>query len=591
MNLLRKIMHCFKKKIINFFKANWRYLKFFLIPSIILAILLFLLVKTNNNNNVVFIVFRAIKDKSLYSILDNKVATLLNFDQLISEAINFFGDIFIFLIGYSSVLSISVLFIYVISLILKDYFLLLRNIILKIYYNILSFFINFDKNWLTSILFIVPFMYIFLNNWFPSSQIFDYFVLLFIISPFVLGMFFKPKDNNPFYKWFLKKWLHRNIFITFVLFFLILIFSPITYNFSIYLRLFLVLYTILLYIRVISRLILFLLSFEFLLASKHKEAPNEYISYLSFEEIFKIKNKDDFSTRIDKIKKHEIFNSKYEKMHKRGEIIKERNHINLVISSSHTFIMPFIVFYNFAYNSNDEQQISNMIILFLIILLTRTLTRSFEILIAFKNDTLSSTPKQSLLDGNERIKLILTSLFEIITLSWGLKLMYLIFLNPEALQFSAYSFKKMLMYYYNTFATQIFNVSLTTEFGFFFASIHVIQILVSACLILLSLAVYSGNKEKKSVYEMTKKNSLYCFSETTFINNKKVSRISPLKKDFKGFQEDWEEDRIDTELFEQIIFCYKELEQKEKSEKEQIEYLTQVFDKTAKLKTLFKKFK
>ncbi|MEC1177266.1 hypothetical protein P9B03_02115 [Metasolibacillus meyeri] len=572
------------KKTINYLKDKWISWKFILIPLFVLLVLLLVITRVEYSNNPVISIFRAIKNQTLYSILDTKINILFDLDKLIVEVIRIMGDFIFLIVGYSTILSILVLVSYVNSLVLKDYILLFRNIYLKVVYNILLFVQNYRQAVPVSIGVVVPFLYIYSDSSASSIHIVDIITLLFIVLPLIL--YFKLRNNNPYLEWFLKKWLLKNVAITSIVF---LLFFMVTLDKSDFLsltRLFIIIYTLICYIRIFGKLFLFLLSFEFTLALKQKEAPNEYISYLSLEEIFNNKNKLEFLAQLNQAKKEKVFKSKYDKMVKRGEIIKDRNHANLVISLSYTLIMLFFILYSTKFASGDENKVSEMIILFLSILLTRTLSRSYEILQAFMNDALSSAPKQSLLDGNERIKLILTSLFEIITLSFGLKLFYLIFLNPESVQFSAYSFKKILMYYYDTFASQIFNVSLTIEFGFFFASVHIIQITVSACLILLSLAVYSGNKENKSVYEMTKKNNLYCFSETIFIHTNNTIRTGPLKKDFLAFQEDWEEDRIDTELFEHIEFCYRELEQKEQREKEQIAYLLELFDKI----TRFKKF-
>lgn len=574
----------------DYLKKSYNYYKFILIPILISIVLLLVILVLKVNEDILFKIFKATKEQTIYSDMDNKLQSFLSYN--IPKTMS---DIITYLINCFTPLSISFLIIYLNAIVLKYCSLLFNNIFIRGYYYLFHFLSNFKHTFIIMIFICIPFSQIFF-----ISQKFSIFVFAILIISFIIGAYMTLKIKNPYYNWFFSKWLTINLAVTlviFILFFIkIYIENHLEYDVLILIQTFTLIYFLFSILRISAKLALFFISFEFILAKKHKEASNEYSSYLSIKEIIKCKNEEELSNLIINISKEEkIFKSKYNKMVRRGEIIKNRNHVNLVISLSYIIIIFLVLYFKHS---------PEVIVFFIIILLTRLLSRSFEILKAFMNDALSSTTKQSNLDGNERIKLILSSLFEIIILSSGLKLLYLIFMKLESLLLSTYSVKETIMYLFDTFALQIFNVSFAIDSDFFNAMIHIVQISVSACLILLSLAVYSGNKGYKSIYEMTKENGVYYFTETLIMNtieeNEDVhtianveeanhTRYSPPKKDFSGFKEDWEEDRIDTELFKQIEFCYKEFENKVARHKEQTEFLLKLFDDIQKIKGFFKK--
>lgn len=536
-----------------------------------------------------------IREKSIFLILDEKIYFFIKNKD---TDIIFKTFLLIFIILF--VLYVYATMLNTVSNTVLDRQLLSHYLTIKMIHYIVQALLNLKKTFLLILFFIVPFAHFFSNSIGTSIVILSNIALSLIVSRYY------SKQKNIYYIWFLKKWLFINLPITFAMLLVTLIFYNMEIKFNLSnLHSFTLLYTIVSFMRIVFKLFCFLISSDYVQAQKHKKLLYNLSAYIPARYIVWRKNSTDLLNSIDETKDDPLFTSKLKMMKKRKIVIQDRNYINLAISAGCAFAAFFsILFFIIPPVKELEYSLLVTTIFFILILLIRLLSRSFEILKAFIADALSSAPKKSTLTKSDRIKLILISLLEIVILSVGLKMLYSIFIIPNLIHLSTELSKDILIDFFDIWAVQLFNVSFSNDVDFLPALVHIIQISISACLILLSLAVYSGHKNNTSIYEMTKENGIYYFSETFIVNtvedNENVrtiegdekmnhTRYSPPKRDFSGFKKDWEEDRIDTELFEQIEFCYKELENKEALHQEQTDFLLKLFDDIQKIKGFFKK--
>ncbi|WP_195891667.1 hypothetical protein [Bacillus ndiopicus] len=566
----------------HYLKNRWDYWKLVFIPILIFFFLIYIAFRPEINPPIMLNFFKAIKDQTIYPILDKKINNFLN-----SQNLHFMINYFALLVNYLSIVNIYVVLIFTIStLISKHPILFISNLYLKINSYFLKFIADFKQSLPIVIFISIPFLLLLSTH---NAMI--AIIIISIIISWLLSFILRKK--SPYFNWFFQKWLWKNLVITIMLIYTI---SAQVIDFKnhskLWLPLFLNLYPFISLLMLTFYMVIFLIKIEFIQAKKHKEFLYEFSSYLSFPKIIENENKEDVSKLVDTIKNKDIFHSKFNQMTQKGDIIKDRNVINLTISSFCTFIMIAIVLYQLYSPSSNEtidEATLKIIVFFIVILLTRLLSRSYEIIMAFTSDVLSQAPKKSNLTGSDRIKLILKSLLEITVLSFGLKILYLIFLDPLSLPYTSLSIKDTLLRFFETYAIQLFNVSFDRKFGLFFAIIHIIQISVSASLILLSLAIYSGGKSNQRMYELKIENGEYIFSEINVINNKAFTRTIYSKKDFKSFQDDWENNCIDSEMFEQIQIAYQELQENNAKYQKQTEDIIQIFDNYNKIERFFKK--
>ncbi|OJH20705.1 hypothetical protein BLX88_00475 [Bacillus obstructivus] len=198
---------------------------------------------------------------------------------------------------------------------------------------------------------------------------------------------------------------------------------------------------------------------------------------------------------------------------KLSNIIIIRNRQNLLISIYLilSLILSIFIFWFFYYFLNIDfehlnlTQFKKFLLAFSLIILTRFVSRSYEIIIAFVRDITDKKSKKSSLDGKDRMILAIKSLIEItvtvavIRASFELYLIVheLYYCNSlscspeqtiiiEPVSFLGFIAKNLFI----SIATMGFNISFPDNEKIIYQFIHIIQLIVSMSLITLSITTY-----------------------------------------------------------------------------------------------------
>lgn len=564
--------------------------------------LFFLILFMSKNVNIFDLeLFKNIRKENIYAFLDNQIIefiTLKNVD-LISNTIYLFMQIFILYAGVFIIVLLN-------SIVNNRFFFI--QIIIKIYFFFLDKIIHLNfKKCLDLFIFTIPFIHLFIQH-----EHFSIFVIISILYWYVkllkafftywsvkflrkwrelsnaLISFFKRSEQSFYYKWT----LYNSVLSISIGLPAIYNLHQVTIKNISFLNWFSQLYSLSAFLLIFIMIFILFIKFEYYQAKKSKELIKEIkINFLNSKSKEKLLQHINSSIAIFQS------TSKYEWMLQRGILIKNRNHFNLISSISYVFIVLLIIFFSTittALNSKqDDQPIFifeletidiKMLIFFILLIGFRLLLRSFEILKGFLDDALSSANKLSTLSGNERIKLMLNSLFEVVILSFGLKILYLLFKTTETITVSSSHLKDGIILLYDTWAIQLFNVSFAKDFDLFLATIHVIQISVAACLILLCISVYSGKNEKGIIYEIIRENNLLSFKEILIKNNSRFERILAKEASLECFKNSWETGELSIDCFNEIQNSYKELLDNEKHCQEQKDYIIKAYDNLQAIK-------
>lgn len=200
----------------------------------------------------------------------------------------------------------------------------------------------------------------------------------------------------------------------------------------------------------------------------------------------------------------------------RGELIEKRNKKNLFISISLSISMIIIMgVVEFCFDNWLNSDL--LLVICMVLLFFRLLTRSTEIVIAFYNDIKDKQPKHSNLNGQDRLVLAITSLLEITILSAFIHYFYDLFINGMNGQ-TVMSFLNIMMEH---FSIQVFNISFDPASNIFSNTIHIIQLITSFCLIILAIASYLGLKTDETEYEVIEKDGRKILKEWIFIHDEK----------------------------------------------------------------------
>ncbi|MGG2054115.1 hypothetical protein ABFY48_06905 [Lysinibacillus pakistanensis] len=564
----------------------------------------------DKNTLLLFKVFMSLRSDTFYNILDKQIIDFVT-SQNVNLVINLFTLLLEIFILYCIIFYINLL----LSVLNRNFRSTLDRSITEITNFFLSTVVNFKQNnTLKLIAFIIPFFNLFMLNinFFHLTTIFN----ILTISSIMYGILSYTKEilkltntknvsliftintqNNFFYKW-----IFYNLLLAFIMFFLF--FTPLFIKYNqddvhilLYIKWFTQMYSLSAFLLVLISIIKLIIQFEFNQAKKNKEN----IKNINFE-LYKFKTRDKAIQYIDSEVSKILSTPKCEWMVKRGNIIENRNRFNLDISLYIVLVLLFITLITIIkYDSSMKDPLyflikledsnAKVLILSIILLSSRLFSRSFEILKGFLDDALSSTNKQSNLSGNKRIKLMLFSLIEVVILSFGLKTLYIIFVNTENAIPSLFYLKEGVVNFFNTWAVQLFNVSFDEKLSFFLATIHIIQISVAACLILLSLSVYSGKNDKNIIFELIRKDNGLLLKETLVIGEERYERIIKQGLKIENVNATWNADLINTEQFKEFQICYKELLANEKNCEEQKNYILESYDNYQKLSASWIKFK
>lgn len=206
---------------------------------------------------------------------------------------------------------------------------------------------------------------------------------------------------------------------------------------------------------------------------------------------------------------------------KLGELIGTRNKINCIWTICLCVMMWGSVCLAFNVNFFEQDaRLGRLLVVFIMILFFRLVLRSIEIAIAFYQDIIKNTPKNSNLSGRDRLRLAIISLIEMTVLSAFISVFYNI-LSPSVIGWSlANYFELTLMTLLKHFSIQIFNVSFPESNDLFQMMVHVIQVTTSFCLIILAIASYLNLKKVEKEYEVTEENGAILLKEWIYVQGK-----------------------------------------------------------------------
>ncbi|MEK5488186.1 MULTISPECIES: hypothetical protein [Lysinibacillus] len=456
--------------------------------------------------------FSLLKDKQFFTSVDKNIKSLYNPDSnqldlsLLTKSISFVNEVILLLI----LLLVIYYFVLFLMKILNTDLLRQFTLLFKLMKHNLTY-ISSLKKVLTNGLYTVPFLLPLIFN-------FDWNAALLIIIVLLISFLFVKYLYVRTYKI-----IAISLVITIILDFIII------YNFHIeYKKLlkmidfFTATYSFISMMVIIIWVFYRTIKFEYLIADLEKK--------ILFVEYFTVDKKIGFysSLEISFFKRKRY--SRREIANERARIIKRRNSMNLYIS----FYITVIVFATallLLKVSNDY--FLKFLIMSLLFISTRFLMRGYEILKAFIADVISDRIKSSSLNSMDRILLIIKSLIEIAFLSFIVKVTYYYLVND--LSSSSIEVKNIINLFLGSFATQLFNVSYSLDQGIFFGIIHIIQIIISSCLILFCFALYSGKIIKYPKYEVTKnllgKFEVYEYNDQTGNNILEFENLLQLRRD------------------------------------------------------------
>ncbi|MFJ6264130.1 hypothetical protein ACIQGW_03805 [Lysinibacillus xylanilyticus] len=549
-------------------KSIFNYL--FNLQSVFAALIVLTLIYFNKNNSIIYIelLFKEMREGTLYQTIDKNLVSFINGENIefINKSINLLNEIALFLIvilvayytlyftkqylaekGNTNKLYFLVLFIFKDKLILsrdKEGAIKLVNYVFKVILINLPFIIG---------------LILYNNN--------DIKLLFFIGIVSVYLVFEKIKFKQ------IQKMCYLNIVISFILNIVIILNSIISIKdllsvevLKSILKLFTSTYSVVSLTTLLLYILFFLIRIEYNIARISKR----YIC-IDFSKInFKSKEKFNEDLLIEFKNRETIKKSK--RMKKRKELLYIRNLENLVISIYLTIYLTLLIFLCAVFNL---ESINSLLITSFLFIFIRFLTRGYEIIKAFFKDATSNDLKLSSLTYIDRIKLVIKSLFEIAIYSTLLKAIY--FSLNNGLELSSKTIKDTVSFLFESFSIQIFNVSYSIENGLLFAIIHIVQILISACLILLCIALYSGRSVATSFYYIEKiSNNIYYLYEELSGNGQTTAKRILQFNSIGKLNELWGKDDLSSDLYNVAIQEYENHKlwiQENKELKEEILYI------------------
>lgn len=549
-------------------KSIFNYL--FNLQSVFAALIVLTLIYFNKNNSIIYIelLFKEMREGTLYQTIDKNLISFINGENIefINKSINLLNEIALFLIvilvayytlyfakqylaekGNTNKLYFLVLFIFKDKLIFsrdKEGAIKLVNYVFKVILINLPFIIG---------------LILYNNN--------DIKLLFFIGIVSVYIVFEKIKFKQ------IQKMCYLNIVISFILNIVIISNSIISIKdllsvevLKSILKLFTSTYSVVSLTTLLLYILFFLIRIEYNIARISKR----YIC-IDFSKInFKSKEKFNEDLLIEFKNRETIKKSK--RMKKRKELLYIRNLENLVISIYLTIYLTLLIFLCAVFNLKI---INSLLITSFLFIFIRFLTRGYEIIKAFFKDATSNDLKLSSLTYIDRIKLVIKSLFEIAIYSTLLKAIY--FSLNNGLELSSKTIKDTVSFLFESFSIQIFNVSYSIENGLLFAIIHIVQILISACLILLCIALYSGRSVATSFYYIEKiSNNIYYLYEELSGNGQTTAKRILQFNSIGKLNELWGKDDLSSDLYNVAIQEYENHKlwiQENKELKEEILYI------------------
>ncbi|WP_262685204.1 hypothetical protein [Paenibacillus baimaensis] len=265
-------------------------------------------------------------------------------------------------------------------------------------------------------------------------------------------------------------------------------------------------------------------------------------------------------TRIDLSLIYPVYLSQY---------IRFRNKTNLMLSFLFAANALAVVLFVLPYTSRKREAI----VILLIILFSRLLSRTVEVGYAFSRDVLSSQPKGSALTGADRVRLAVTSIVEMAVTSSVVYFLYghlkklgdvvKPFENGYAL-YALDAFGDYLQALFGGVAIAVFNISypMTEEFAFTML-VHLIQVLNSVILITLSIANYLNMKKDVHLYvaERTQDRLIIWYASLQDEGEVIKREVADGKdeEEVKHFLlEKWRAKEIGDQDYKEILVCIKE---------------------------------
>ncbi|MEK5488191.1 hypothetical protein [Lysinibacillus sp. FSL M8-0355] len=528
-------------------KSYFSYL--FNLQSGFAALMVLFILFFNNFNSIVYLnlLFREIKNGTLYQTIDKNFISFINGESIefINKSFNLLNEIALFLI--------VILVVYYVLYFVKQYLGEFRDNN-KLYFLVLFIFKDklilrgekeiFKKllKYVIKVLLInLPFIIgIILYN---NNEI----GFLFLIGIVIVYLIYEKLDCN-----LILRMCYLNVVISFILD-TVIILNNISFNdiLSIavlitIIKLFASTYSVVSLTTLLLYILFFLIRIEYNIARISKR----YIC-INFSKInFKSKEKFNEDLSIE-FKNREII-KKSKRMKKRKELLYFRNLENLVISIYLTIYLTLLIFICAVFNF---EIFNSLLITSFLFIFIRFLTRGYEIIKAFFKDATSNDLKLSSLTYIDRIKLVIKSLFEIAIYSTLLKAIY--FSLNNGLELSSKTIKDSVSFLFESFSIQFFNISYSIENGLLFAIIHIVQILISACLILLCIALYSGRSVATSFYyiEKNSNNIFYLYEELLGNGQTTTKRILQFNSIGK-LNELWGKNDVSSDLYNIAIHEY-----------------------------------
>lgn len=530
-------------------KSSFNYL--FNLQSGFAALLVLVLIYLNKNSSIIYmnLLFKEIKNGTLYQTIDKNLISFIKGEnvEFINNSFNLLNEIALFLI--------VILVAYYVLYFTKQYLFELRNTN-KLYFLILFIFkdrliLRGDKK--------------------GYKKILNYVIKVVLINlPFIIGLILYNNNNIKFLFFIgvvsvyivyekleckqIRKIFFLNILISLFIDIVIILNSIISFNdlldievLKSIVKLLTSTYSVVSLTTLLLYILFFLIRIEYNIARISKR----YICIDFFKIKFKSK-KEKFKQDVSIEFKNRGRVKKSNRMKKRKEVLYFRNLENLLISIYLTIYLTLSIFICTIFNF---EILSSLLITSFIFIFIRFITRGYEIIKAFFKDATSNDFKLSSLTYIDRIKLVIKSLFEIAIYSTLLKAIY--FSLSNGLEVSSKTVKDSVSLLFESFSLQLFNISYSIENGLIFAAIHIVQILISACLILLCIALYSGRSVGTSFYYMEKNSNNIFYLYEVLLGNGQTTSKSILKFNSIGkLNELWRKNDISSELYNIAIQEY-----------------------------------
>lgn len=248
--------------------------------------------------------------------------------------------------------------------------------------------------------------------------------------------------------------------------------------------------------------------------------------------------------------------------------IQFRNRTNLMLSLLFTGNSLAIVLFVLPYTSRKREAI----VILLVILFSRLLSRTVEVGYAFSRDVLSSQSKASSLTGADRVKLAVTSIVEIAVTSTAFyflydhlgKLNYVV--KPFEAGYAGYLSATLGSYLealFNGAAIAVFNISYPMGSFVFTMLVHLIQVLNSVILITLSIANYLNMKKDVHMYvsEQTQDGVIVWYAslqDDGQVIRRKAATGRDEEEIKRSIMEKWHAKEINDSEYKELLACITE---------------------------------